>query len=133
MTGFSRRDVLTGAAALVLGEKFAAAEVITGKLPFNAETVALPHAVSTTGWRFFTAAEVAAIEAIVDRVIPPDPQTPGGKDAGCAVFIDRQLAGAYGHREGLYTQGPFQDGSKQQGPQSQTEPGGAVPRSSGGH
>ncbi len=33
------------------------------------------------------------MEAIVDRIIPPDPETPGGKDAGCAVFIDRQLKG----------------------------------------
>jgi gluconate 2-dehydrogenase gamma chain len=122
MTGFSRRDVLTGAAALVLGEKVSVAEVITGKLPFNAETAAIPHAVSDTGWRFFTTAEAAAIEAIVDRIIPPDPQTPGGKQAGCAVFIDRQLASGYGHREGLYTQGPFKDGSKEQGPQSKQNP-----------
>jgi hypothetical protein len=35
--------------------------------------------------------EARAIEAIVDRIIPPDDETPGGKDAGCAVFIDRQL------------------------------------------
>jgi hypothetical protein len=34
MTGFSRRELLT-AAALVLGEKFAAAEVVSGKLPFR--------------------------------------------------------------------------------------------------
>ena len=32
----------------------------------------------------------------MDRLIPPDPDTPGGKDTGCAVFIDRQLAGALG-------------------------------------
>jgi gluconate 2-dehydrogenase gamma chain len=38
------------------------------------------------------------------------------------VFIDRQLAGGYGHRQGLYTLGPFQDGSKQQGPQSAEDP-----------
>src|SRR6516165_10997218 len=47
-------------------------------------------------WVYFTPEEGAAIEALVDRLIPPDPQTPGGKDAGCAVFIDRQLAGPYG-------------------------------------
>jgi Gluconate 2-dehydrogenase subunit 3 len=38
--------------------------------------------------------EGAAVEALMDRLIPPDPDTPGGKDTGCAVFIDRQLAGA---------------------------------------
>ncbi|WP_283805506.1 gluconate 2-dehydrogenase subunit 3 family protein [Bradyrhizobium tropiciagri] len=47
-------------------------------------------------WQFFTADEARAMEAIVDRIIPPDPETPGGKEAGCAVFIDRQLRGGYG-------------------------------------
>jgi gluconate 2-dehydrogenase gamma chain len=62
------------------------------------------------------------VEALMDRLIPPDPQTPGGKDAGCAVFIDRQLAGGYGHHEGLYNLAPFQEGSAQQGPQSAQGP-----------
>jgi gluconate 2-dehydrogenase gamma chain len=55
-------------------------------------------------------------------LIPPDPQTPGGKDAGCAVFIDRQLAGPYGTAEGLYMRGPFADGTPQQGDQSPLSP-----------
>jgi gluconate 2-dehydrogenase gamma chain len=55
-------------------------------------------------------------------LIPPDPQTPGGKDAGCAVFIDRQLAGPYGQSAGLYTAPPFEKGDKQQGPQSSFGP-----------
>jgi gluconate 2-dehydrogenase gamma chain len=43
------------------------------------------------------------VEAIVDRLIPADELTLGlgGKDLGCAVFIDRQLAGQYGHSGGL--------------------------------
>jgi gluconate 2-dehydrogenase gamma chain len=73
-------------------------------------------------WAYFTAEEGAAIEALVDRLIPPDPQTPGGKDAGCAVFIDRQLAGPYGRAEGLYMRGPFADGTPQQGDQSPLTP-----------
>ena len=60
------------------------------------------------------------VEAIADRIIPPDPQTPGGKDAGCGVYLDRQLAGPYGRNEGLYNVGPFQKGTKSQGPQSST-------------
>lgn len=62
------------------------------------------------------------MEAIADRIIPPDPQTPGGKDAGCAVFVDRQLAGPYGRNEGLYDQPPFLKGMPQQGPQLKEGP-----------
>src|SRR5262249_10814268 len=66
--------------------------------------------------------EARAVEAIVDRIIPPDSETPGGKDAGCAVYIDRQLKGPYGASEGHYKLGPFKKGSKQQGPQSPLTP-----------
>lgn len=45
-----------------------------------------------------------------------------GKDAGCAIFIDRQLAGPYGDFERLYMHGPFQDGTPQQGDQSALTP-----------
>ena len=62
------------------------------------------------------------MEAFVDRLIPPDPDTPGGKDIGCAVYIDRQLAGPQGRYEGYYMLGPFQQGTKQQGLQSPITP-----------
>jgi gluconate 2-dehydrogenase gamma chain len=62
------------------------------------------------------------VEAIVDRLIPPDDRGPGGKDAGCAVFIDRQLAGAYGRSAGLYMQPPFLPGVKTQGYQMPESP-----------
>jgi gluconate 2-dehydrogenase gamma chain len=62
------------------------------------------------------------VEALVDRVIPPDPETPGGKDIGCALYIDGQLAGPYGSFEGPYMSGPFQKGTKEQGPQSPVTP-----------
>jgi gluconate 2-dehydrogenase gamma chain len=86
------------------------------------DRTAPPQAVAPEGWLYFSADEAAAVEALVDRLIPPDPETPGGKDAGCAVFIDRQLAGPYGHFGGLYTSGPFHDGTKEQGPQSPVDP-----------
>jgi gluconate 2-dehydrogenase gamma chain len=34
------------------------------------------------------------VEAVADQIIPPD-ETPGGRDAGAAEFIDRQLRGPY--------------------------------------
>ncbi|WP_408015090.1 hypothetical protein [Roseomonas harenae] len=48
---------------------------------------------------------------------------PGGKEAGCAVFIDRQLAGPYGRAEGVYMQGPHPENRLQtQGFQSPLTP-----------
>jgi gluconate 2-dehydrogenase gamma chain len=62
------------------------------------------------------------VEAIADRIIPPDSDTPGGKGAGCAVYVDRQLAGPYGRSEGLYLRPPFITGEKSQGVQSPLTP-----------
>ena len=71
---------------------------------------------------FFTADEAALVEAAVDRLIPPDDRGPGGKEAGCAVFIDRQLAGPYGRADGLYTRPPFMPGAATQGYQMPNSP-----------
>jgi gluconate 2-dehydrogenase gamma chain len=73
-------------------------------------------------WEFFTGEEGRAMEALADRIIPPDPQTPGGRDAGSAVFVDRQLAGPYGQQDGLYLRPPFQHGLPNQGHQAETGP-----------
>ena len=71
---------------------------------------------------FFTAEEASLIEAAVDRLIPSDDRGPGGKDAGCAIFIDRQLAGPYGHAAGFYTRPPFMQGVATQGYQLPDSP-----------
>jgi gluconate 2-dehydrogenase gamma chain len=115
---FSRRNLLTGAALALVGEKVTRAGVVSGQLPWEPNAGEPPQAVREGPWKFFTAAEAAAVEALADRIIPPDPQTPGGREAGCAVFIDRQLAGPYGRDEGLYSRPPFIKGSENQGPQS---------------
>ena len=117
-----RRDVLAGTATLLLGTPVARAGTILGQLPWVPNAGNPPVPARTGPWLFFNSAEGAAIEAIADRIIPPDPQTPGGKDAGCAVFLDRQLAGPYGRQDGLYVSGPFQPGEKNQGPQSEAGP-----------
>jgi gluconate 2-dehydrogenase gamma chain len=118
-----RRELLAGTATLLLGAPVAHAEAILGELPWWPNAGNPPTPATPGPWLFFNSTEGAAIEAIADRIIPPDPQTPGGKDAGCAVFLDRQLAGPYGRQEGLYVSGPFQTGEKSQGPQSAASPG----------
>ncbi|HEY7889735.1 MAG TPA: gluconate 2-dehydrogenase subunit 3 family protein [Steroidobacteraceae bacterium] len=120
--GIRRRDVLTGAALALVGGAAARAGVIKGELPWRPDTASPPPRVEPGPWQFFTPEELPTIEALADRIIPPDSQTPGGKDAGCVVFLDRQLAGAYGSAEGLYERGPFIQGAEQQGPQSSKTP-----------
>jgi len=73
-------------------------------------------------YTFFTAPEAAFIEAAVDRFIPADELTPGGTDCGVAIFIDRQLAGAWGSGDRMYMQGPWQKGVATQGYQSPLTP-----------
>jgi gluconate 2-dehydrogenase gamma chain len=117
-----RRQFLLSTAALIASAGAARGRSITGVLPWEPNAGNPPQPVVPGEWLFFTDGERRAVEAIVDRLIPPDPDTPGGKDAGCAVFIDRQLAGGYGHQVGRYVRPPFQPGTKQQGPQSETGP-----------
>jgi gluconate 2-dehydrogenase gamma chain len=111
-----RRDLLVTAAWLAL-TGIAHARVIAGALPWEPNAGDPPEPAPLGPWRFFTAEEGAAAEALVDRIIPPDPQTPGGKDAGCAVYLDRQMAGPYGRKEGHYNRPPFMPGAKNFGPQ----------------
>jgi gluconate 2-dehydrogenase gamma chain len=73
-------------------------------------------------WIFFSADEASLVEAAVDRLIPADERGLGGKDAGCAVFIDRQLAGPYGRGDGLYMKPPFMPGAATQGYQRPDTP-----------
>jgi gluconate 2-dehydrogenase gamma chain len=117
-----RRLLVVSLASLLISLLPARARTIAGKLPWHPSAGVPPTPARPGGWEFFNAEEAAAVEALVDRLIPPDPKFPGGKDAGCAVFIDRQLGGPYGSAQGLYMHGPFQDGTPQQGMQSSKTP-----------
>jgi gluconate 2-dehydrogenase gamma chain len=101
----SRRRFLFATTALIGFARTGSARTIHG-LPWTGNEVYPPSETRPGPWLFFTPEEGAAIEAIVDRLIPSDELGPGGKEAGCAVFIDRQLAGPYGRAEGVYMQGP---------------------------
>lgn len=122
--GLTRRELLGSSAALLITASGTAQALTFRDTPewksFSniAETPVDPDA----GWQFFTDEEAATVEAIVERLIPADGLSMSGKDAGCAIFIDRQLAGPYGDFERLYMHGPFQDGTPQQGDQSALTP-----------
>lgn len=119
----SRRWLLGSTAAfLLVGATSVSARTISGAMPWSPGTATPPLPVRPGPWMFFTADEASLIEAAVDRLIPPDDRSLGGKDAGCAIFIDRQLAGPYGHAAGLYTMPPFLQGVATQGYQLPDSP-----------
>jgi gluconate 2-dehydrogenase gamma chain len=119
----SRRSLLATTAAFLLASTTAGRTLeISQGLPWMPGTATPPIQVRPGPWLFFTADEASLVEAAVDRLIPPDNRGPGGKDAGCAVYIDRQLAGPYGRSEGLYTRPPFMPGAATQGYQSPDAP-----------
>ncbi|HZR60732.1 MAG TPA: gluconate 2-dehydrogenase subunit 3 family protein [Xanthobacteraceae bacterium] len=120
----NRRQLLGSSAVvlLALSASTARSAIVKGGLPWKPGAANPPTPVSGEGWHYFTSQEGALVEAIVDHLIPADELSPGGKDCGCAVFIDRQMAGPQGRAEGLYMSGPFQKGTKQQGPQSADTP-----------
>jgi gluconate 2-dehydrogenase gamma chain len=123
--GLSRRRLLASTAVLwvtVLGPRAFGRTYSGGVLPWEPSGTQPPVPVTPRPWLYFTADEAAAVEAIVDRLIPPDDSAPGGKDAGCAVFIDRQLAGSFGDSRRLYMRPPFANGTPSQGPQSPVVP-----------
>jgi gluconate 2-dehydrogenase gamma chain len=59
--------------------------------------------------RFLSQAEALIVAAAASRIFPSDEAGPGAREAGVAVYIDRQLAGPWGRDRHRYTQGPFEE------------------------
>ena len=55
-------------------------------------------------WRFLTVSEAETLNAICDRIIPPD-STPGAAQAGVVRYIDRQLTRHFREFQNAYRQG----------------------------
>jgi gluconate 2-dehydrogenase gamma chain len=113
-----RRDVLTG-----IGAASAAGLAAASANPAPSEAASAPssHAhlhpepTGTEPTRFFTSIEAPIIIALVDTLIPKDEVGPGGVEAGVPAFLDSQMAGAYGRGARMYRQGPFAEGTPEQG------------------
>jgi gluconate 2-dehydrogenase gamma chain len=107
----------------LLGAGLAGASVATGLVgaPSAAQaetTAAAPQtAASTEPETYLTlnANEVAFMSAMADTIIPPDELSPSGTDCGVVIYVDRQLAGAYGAGAKSYRSGPFRRGKPEQG------------------
>ncbi|MER9651768.1 gluconate 2-dehydrogenase subunit 3 family protein [Mesorhizobium sp. M0199] len=119
-----RRDFLklfgaAGAAAstLPLGGSASATEMMaaaTGKSHHHTSDASKSDA-GGSAYEFFNVDESAFIEAAVDTLIPSDSTGPGAKELGVAIYIDRQMAGGYGKGDRLYLEGPFGEGTPEQG------------------
>src|SRR5260370_20630617 len=72
--------------------------------------------------RFFDESEALIVAAAASRIFPTDDSGPGAREAGVAIYIDRQLAGPYGRDRYRYTQGPFEDASSEFGYQGKATP-----------
>jgi Gluconate 2-dehydrogenase subunit 3 len=59
--------------------------------------------------RFFSQAEALIVASVTACIFPSDGAGPGAREAGVAVYIDRQLAGPWGRDRHRYTQGPFEE------------------------
>lgn len=77
---------------------------------------------STPVYTFLAVPEIAFLEAAIDTLIPADESGPGALEAGVLVFIDRQLGGEFGRGDRLYLQGPFAEGTPEQGYQLSMTP-----------
>jgi gluconate 2-dehydrogenase gamma chain len=108
MAEIPRRGFLAGAGAGVAG----AAALTTALTPTEAVAA---DAASPETWLVLTAEEVAFFSATSDTMIPKDELSPSGTECGVPVFIDRQLASAWGEGARMYRAGPFHPGAPEQG------------------
>lgn len=111
-----RRHFLTLSAATLGG-------VLVYSLDRKASLLAAQHKPVRVPLRFFTETEALIVAAAASRIFPSDDSGPGAREAGVAIFVDRQLAGSYGRDRFRYTQPPFEDAPREFGYQ-----GGATPR-----
>ncbi len=124
-SGLSRRELL--AAGIVASSSLAMpgtaeADTISQQVPWAPGEANKPSPVSGGAYQFLTPDEAAWLDAAVSRLIPKDELGPGAQELGVTVFIDRQLAGAYGRAERWYMGGPWAKGTDSQGYQSRMTP-----------
>ncbi len=108
-TPIARRNFLLGAGTAVAA---GLAVPAAAQQPKAAPTPAAAH---EDALLTLTATEAAFFSAAADTMIPADELTPSGSDCGVTIFIDRQLAGAWGGGAKMYRSGPFRKGKPEQG------------------
>lgn len=102
------KATLTLPALAVLGCSRRSYEATAGAAPVS-------PAISSPRFVFFNAVERVFIDAATQRLIPDGDDGLGARAADVSYFIDSQLAGPYGQAAAWYMQGPFANGTPQQG------------------
>ncbi|EQB33392.1 gluconate 2-dehydrogenase subunit 3 family protein [Sphingobium ummariense] len=121
--GLGVAAVPTAAAVAAQGEPAAAPPAAGGH-----DMAGMNHAAPVAGgeprpgYVFLNPDEAAFVEAFVDTLIPEDELTAKGTDLGVAIFVDRQLYGGWGNGDRMYLQGPFLEGTPEQGYQLRLTP-----------
>ena len=115
-----RRIFLKQVAAVVGAVPLAGAAAPVATAPQASSAQASESQASTsepllTAWLFFNSEEALTADAVLARLIPADDNGPGAREAAVVVFLDRQLAGAWGQGDHFYRKGPFLSGTSQQG------------------
>ena len=110
-----RRHFLTLSAATLGG-------VLVYSLDRRASLLATQHKPVRLPLRFFTETEALIVAAATSRIFPSDELGPGAREAGVAIFIDRQLSGPYGRDRFRYTEPPFEDAPREFGYQGSANP-----------
>jgi gluconate 2-dehydrogenase gamma chain len=117
----ARRDFMRGAGVAAVAATTVSSSGAVEAAPAvpAPDQVAAPPATATNpepeSWLALTPTEAAFVIAAVDTLIPADDLTPSGSDCGVAVFIDRQLASAWGGGDKMYRSGPYHAGKPEQG------------------
>jgi gluconate 2-dehydrogenase gamma chain len=101
----------------LLGAGLAGTAVATGIAPAAPAAAATVPAASGAdpAYVLLNATQIDFLTATSDAIIPADDLSPSGSDCGVVVFIDRQLASAWGGGAKMYRSGPFQKGKPEQG------------------
>jgi len=107
-----------GAAAVVVPPAFTVQDADAKTSDASKTRHQKPLATRLQAYTYFLPAEAAFVEVAVSRLIPADHLGPGAKEAGVAYYIDQQLSGAWGTMAKNYRQGPWAEGTPEQGYQS---------------
>ncbi|MDQ3396468.1 MAG: gluconate 2-dehydrogenase subunit 3 family protein [Deinococcota bacterium] len=125
----SRRRFLQAIGALGLAQVMPGLEVQAQATPPLPDTMRytpapVPRALGSLqqACTFFNPHEAAFIESAVARFIPADDLGPGALEAGVPYFIDQQLQGSFGLGAKWYLQGPWDEGTQEQGYQLPLSP-----------